>query len=44
MPRTLAFESHLLMFEVFEVDVLENLQRFALYLMIDRLEKSNRTK
>jgi hypothetical protein len=42
--RTLAFESHLLLLEVFEVDVLEILRRFTLYSMIDRLETSKRTK
>jgi hypothetical protein len=36
VSRTLAFESLLLMLEVFEVDVLEVLRRFALYPMIDR--------
>jgi hypothetical protein len=42
--RTLAFESHLLMLEVFEVDVLEVLRSLVLYATIGRLETSKRTK
>jgi hypothetical protein len=42
--RILAFESLLLMLEVFEVDVLEVLRWYTLYLMIDRSETSNRIK
>jgi hypothetical protein len=42
--RALAFESHLLVLEVFEVDVLEVLRRHVLYAMIGRLETSKRTK
>jgi hypothetical protein len=38
VSRTLAFESHLLMLEVFEVDVLEVLWRFTLYSTICRPE------
>jgi hypothetical protein len=34
----------LLMLEAFKVDVLEALRWFTLYLRIDRLEISNRTK
>jgi hypothetical protein len=41
VSRTLAFESRLLVLEVFEVDVLEILHRLALYLMIGRPETSN---
>jgi hypothetical protein len=41
---TLAFESRLLLLEVFEVDVLEILQRFTLYSTIARPETSKRTK
>jgi hypothetical protein len=42
--RTLAFESRLLMLEVFEVDVLEVLRSLVLYATIGRLETSKRTK
>jgi hypothetical protein len=42
--RTFAFKSHLLMLEVFEVDVLEVLRRFTLYSTIGRPETSKRTK
>jgi hypothetical protein len=42
MPLT--FESHLLLLEVFEVDVLEILQWFTLYSTIGRPETSKRTK
>jgi hypothetical protein len=42
--RTLAFESRLLMLEVFEVDVLEVLRWFTLYSTIGRPETSKRTK
>jgi hypothetical protein len=38
---TLAFKSRLLVLEVFEVDVMEILHRFALYLTIGRPETSN---
>jgi hypothetical protein len=41
---TLAFESRLLMLEVFEVDVLEVLRWFTQYSTIGRLETSWRTK
>jgi hypothetical protein len=41
---TLAFESRLLLLEVFKVDVLEILQQLILYKMISRLETSKRTK
>jgi hypothetical protein len=41
VSRTLAFESHLLTFEVLEVDVLEVLHRFALYSTIGRPKTSN---
>jgi hypothetical protein len=44
VSRTLAFEFHLLLLEVFEVDVLEILQQLSLYAMIDRPETSNRHK
>jgi hypothetical protein len=40
---TLAFESHLLLLEVFEVDVLEVLRQLTLYATIDRPETSMRT-
>jgi hypothetical protein len=42
MPLT--FESHMLLLVVFEVDVLEILQRFTLYSTIGRPETSKRTK
>jgi hypothetical protein len=42
--RTLAFESRLLMLEVFEVDVLEVLRWFTLYSTIGRPETSKRIK
>jgi hypothetical protein len=42
--RTLAFESHLLLLDVLEVDVLEILWQLILYAMIDKLETSKRTK
>jgi hypothetical protein len=38
---TLAFQSHLLLLKVFEVDVLEVLHQLALYLTIDRPETRN---
>jgi hypothetical protein len=38
---TLAFESCLLLLEVFEVDVLEIIRQLALYAMINRPETSN---
>jgi hypothetical protein len=41
---TLAFESRLLLLEVFEVDVLEILRWFTLFLMIGRAKTSKRTK
>jgi hypothetical protein len=44
MSRTLAFESHLLMLEVFEVDVLEFLRWFTLYSTIGKPGTSKRTK
>jgi hypothetical protein len=44
VSRILAFKSHLLLLEVFEVDVLEVLRWLALYSMISRLETSKRTK
>jgi hypothetical protein len=44
MSRTLAFKSCLLLLKIFEIDVLEVLRWFALYLTIDRLETSKRTK
>jgi hypothetical protein len=44
VSRALAFESHLLVLEVFEVDVLEVLGRLVLYAMIDGPETSKRTK
>jgi hypothetical protein len=44
VSRSLAFKSHLLLLEVFEVDVLEILQQLVLYAMIGRLETSKRTK
>jgi hypothetical protein len=44
VSRTLAFKSHLLLLEVFEVDVLEVLHRHALYSTISRLETGKRTK
>jgi hypothetical protein len=44
VSRTLAFESRLLMLEVFEVDVLEILRWLTLYSMNGRLETSKRTK
>jgi hypothetical protein len=42
--RTLAFESRLLLLNVFEVDVLEILWQLILYAMIDKLETSKRKK
>jgi hypothetical protein len=44
MSWTLAFESRLLLLDVFEVDVLEILRQLILYTMIDKLETSKRTK
>jgi hypothetical protein len=44
VSRTFAFKSHLLMLEVFKVDVLEVLRRFTLYSTIGRPETSKRTK
>jgi hypothetical protein len=44
VSRTLAFESRLLMLEVFEIDVLEILRQLAFYATIDRLEINNTTR
>jgi hypothetical protein len=44
VSRTLAFESRLVLLEVFEVDVLEVLRQLALYMMIDRSKANNTTK
>jgi hypothetical protein len=44
VSRTLAFDSRLLMLEVFEVDVLEVLRRFTLYSTIGRPETSKENK
>jgi hypothetical protein len=44
VSRTLAFESRLLMLEVFKVDVLEVLRWFTLYSMIGRPKTSKRKK
>jgi hypothetical protein len=44
VSRTLAFEFHLLLLEVIEVDVLEILWRLTLYSTIGRLETRKRTK
>jgi hypothetical protein len=44
VSRTLAFESRLLMLEVFEVDVMEVLRWFTLHSIIDRLETSKENK
>jgi hypothetical protein len=44
VSRTLAFESRLLLLEVFEVDFLEILWQLILYAMIGRPEISKRTK
>jgi hypothetical protein len=44
VSRILSFESHLLLLEVFEVDVLEILQQLAFYVTIDRLEINNTTR
>jgi hypothetical protein len=44
VSRILSFEFHLLLLEVFEVDVLEILQQLAFYMMIDRLEINNTTR
>jgi hypothetical protein len=41
VSRTLAFESHLLLLEVFEFDVLEILWQLAFYVMIDRPKINN---
>jgi hypothetical protein len=41
VSRTLAFKFHLLVLEVFEVDVLEILHWLALYLTIGKPETSN---
>jgi hypothetical protein len=38
---TLAFESCLLLLDVFEVDILEILHQFILYATIDKLETNN---
>jgi hypothetical protein len=38
---TLAFESCLLLLDVFEVDILEILQQFIIYATIDKLETNN---
>jgi hypothetical protein len=38
---TLAFESSLLLLDVFEVDILEILHQFILYATIDKLETNN---
>jgi hypothetical protein len=44
VSTALAFESRLLVLEVFEVDVLEVLRRLVLYAMIGKPEISKRTK
>jgi hypothetical protein len=44
VSRILSFESHLLLLEVFEVDVLEILQQLAFYVTIDRMEINNATR
>jgi hypothetical protein len=44
VSRTLAFESRLLMLEVFEVDVMEVLRWFTLHSIIDRPETSKENK
>jgi hypothetical protein len=44
MSQTLAFKSHLLLFKILEIDVLEVLQRLALYSMMGRPETRKRTK
>jgi hypothetical protein len=41
---TLAFESRLLLLDVFEVDDLEILRQLILYVTIDKPETSKRTK
>jgi hypothetical protein len=41
VSRTLAFQSYLLLLDVFEVDALEILWQLILYVMIDKLETSN---
>jgi hypothetical protein len=38
VSRTLAFESYLLLLEVFEIDIFKFFRQLALYTMIDRLE------
>jgi hypothetical protein len=42
--RTLAFESRLLLLEIFKVKVLEILWQLTLYAMIDRPKTNNTTK
>jgi hypothetical protein len=39
-----SMQSRFLLFDVFEVDVLEILRQLVLYAMIDKLETSKRTK
>jgi hypothetical protein len=41
---TLAFESHLLLLEIFKVEVLEILRQLALYAMIGKPETNNTTR
>jgi hypothetical protein len=41
---TLAFESHLLLLEIFKVEVLEILRQLALYATIDKPETNNTTR
>jgi hypothetical protein len=43
VSRTLAFESRLMLLDVFKVDVLEILRQLILYAMIDKPETSKRT-
>jgi hypothetical protein len=44
VSRTLAFKSRLLLLEVFEVNVLEVLRWFVIYVMIDKPKTSNTIK
>jgi hypothetical protein len=41
---TLAFEFHLLLLEIFKVEVLEILRQLALYATIDKSETNNTTR
>jgi hypothetical protein len=41
VSRIVSFESHLLLLDAFEVDVLEILWQLVLYATIDKLETSN---